>query len=526
MMPEPDIRVIEDTASPDATSLRVDRPVTLVIFGATGDLTARKLVPALFNLHRAGFLTDRYTILGVARRQIGNDGFREAMEKAIEKFSRAQPRSDAAWDTFASRLKYHALQFDDISGYDGLREAIEREEQSRNAPGERLFYLAVDPGFFDTILNGMTSAGLVRDVCDAQCSRVIIEKPFGHDLESAKELNTRIRNVLSEDQTLRIDHYLGKDTVQNIMALRFGNAIFDPLFNNKYVDHVQITMAETVGMEGRRGPFYDTVGALRDVMQNHLLQLLTLVTMEPPAFLTPKAIRDEKVKILNSLRPYRVEEIADDVVRGQYAAGKIGGEAVPGYREEEGVDSQSSTETFVALRLGIDSWRWSGVPFVLRTGKRMPRRTTEIAVQFKQPPMHYFTNVECIGDVCDLTQAKPNMLVFRVQPNEGVNLTFSAKRPGMLMQTHAVDMDFVFNETFSIAMPEAYERLLLDAMRGDSTLFMREDEVEAAWRFVDPILKAWSGGNAPPLHTYAAGEWGPREANALLQGCHGSWRNA
>lgn len=523
-MTQPDVRLNGDAPSPDATLLRVDCPVTLIIFGATGDLAARKLVPALYNLYRSGYLADRYTLFGVARRDIGDDGFRTMMHEGVKRHSRTQP-DEAQWKQFATHLKYHALQFDDLNGYKGLRESIEEAERQRGAPGQRLFYMAVDPGFFEVILQGMAGAGLVRDVCDDRCARVIIEKPFGQDLESARALNRRIHDVLSEEQTLRIDHYLGKDTVQNIMALRFGNTIFEPIFNNRYVDHVQITMAEAVGMEGRRGPFYDGTGAIRDVLQNHVLQLLTLVTMEPPALLAPKEIHDEKVKILNSLHPLRPEDVPPQVVRGQYTRGAIGGEDVPGYREEDGVAPDSRTETFVALRAGIDTWRWSGVPFLLRTGKRLGRRLTEIAIRFKKPPMHYFTNVECVGDVCDLSQAQPNMLVFRIQPDEGVHLTFSAKRPGMLLQTHAVNMNFVYREAFSIELPEAYERLLLDALRGDSTLFMREDEVEAAWRYLDPILASFASDH-PPLHMYEAGQWGPAEADRLLDGCNGGWRNA
>jgi glucose-6-phosphate 1-dehydrogenase len=345
---------------------------------------------------------------------------------------------------------------------------------------------------------------------------VVIEKPFGRDLASALELNRGITRVLSEEQIYRIDHYLGKETVLNMLSFRFGNAIFETLFNSKHVDHVAITVAESFGMEGRRGAFYERAGTLRDVVQNHGLQLLSLAAMEPPAVLSSKGIRDEKVKVLQSLRILSPDRVAGDVVRGQYVKGEIGGEAMRAYRDEEGVDARSTTETCVALRMHIDNWRWAGVPFYLRAGKCLPKRVTEIAVQFKQPPLHFFTTVECVGDVCDISQAKPNVLVFRIQPDEGISLIFSAKRPGMLFQIHPVQMDFLYNRAFTVALPEAYERLLLDALRGDQTLFMRSDEVEMAWRFVDPILKAWTGKSPPPLYFYEAGTWGPQEAGRLM----------
>jgi glucose-6-phosphate 1-dehydrogenase len=438
------------------------------------------------------------------------------MHEAVCAHSDAKPTAEH-WRHFAARLRYEAVTFDDTAGYTALAERLDGIEAERGSVGQRLFYLATDPGFFPTILQLLAEAKLVHDICDRRCSRVVIEKPFGHDLESAAALNQKVLRFLSEDQVYRIDHYLGKDTVQNLLAFRFGNAIFDPLFNNKYVDHVQITMAETIGMEGRRGAFYDNAGALRDVFQNHVLQLLSLFAMEPPAVLGSKEIRDEKVKVLQSLSPLNV---AKHVVRGQYVAA----DSMEGYLHEQGVDPESRTETYVAVRTGVDNWRWSGVPFLLRTGKRLAKRITEIAVQFKEPPMHYFTNVECVGEVCDISEARPNVLVFRIQPDEGVSLTFSVKRPGMLMQTHSVDMDFEYGESFSIRLPEAYERLLLDALRGDSTLFMRSDEVEAAWRFVDPILQVWSAKDAPPLLTYPGGSWGPKEADSLLAGFEAKWR--
>ena len=517
------IQVTARETSADAAILRVEQPSTVVILGATGDLTLRKLIPALFNLYREGYLPEHFDVLGVARRNLGDAVFREMMHDALLQHADPPP-SEEEWNRFASTLHYEPLVFDDVAGYARLAARVDAIEEDRGTVGQRLFYLATDPAFFTIVPQLLRHVDLVRPVGDKRCCRVVIEKPFGYDLDSANVLNREVMKVLDEDQTYRIDHYLGKDTVQNLLTFRFGNAIFDPLLNNKFVDHVQITMAESIGMAGRRGAFYDRAGALRDVFQNHILQLLSLFAMEPPAVLGSKEIRDEKVKVLQSLTPLSAENIARYVVRGQYTEGLADGEKIPDYRCEEGVNPQSHTETYVAVRTGIDNWRWSGVPFLLRTGKCLAGRMTEIAVQFKDPPMHYFTNVECVGEVCDISEAKPNVLVFRIQPNEGMSLTFSAKRPGMLLQTHAVDMDFVYGRAFAIRLPEAYERLLLDALRGDSTLFMRSDEVKAAWQFVDPILRMWSAKEPPPLCFYPAGSWGPAEADDLIAGCGAQWR--
>ncbi len=515
-MPEPTVRLLDRTPAPDDSVCRATDPVAIVIFGATGDLTARKLMPALFNLHRRGLLPERSAILAVARRPFTQEAFRAMMLEAVRAHSHIPPSPDE-WERFAVRLAYYALVFDDASAYAGLAAALGEGGEAR------VFYLATDPAFFMPIIENLGRAGLLP--AGDPAVRVVIEKPFGRDLASALDLSRGVAALLAEDQVYRIDHYLGKETVLNILSFRFGNAIFETLFNSRYVDHVQITVAETVGMEGRRGQYYDTSGALRDVVQNHALQLLGLVAMEPPAVFAPKEIRDEKVKVLRSLRPLRASQVGREVVRGQYVAGAVEDRPAPAYRAEQGVDPRSNTETYVAMRLLIDNWRWAGVPFFLRTGKRLARRTTEIAVQFKQPPLHLFTTVECVGDVCDISQAKPNVLVFRIQPDEGISLLFSAKRPGMLFQLHPVQMDFFYNQAFSAALPEAYERLLLDAVRGDSTLFTRSDEVQAAWEFLDPILKAWSGPKPPPLHFYEAGTWGPPAADDLLEASGATWRN-
>jgi len=524
MTTTPEVHVTQPAAVKDVASLKVSQPSTIVIFGATGDLAARKLIPAFYNLYLQGLLSDQSTIVGVARRDMTDDQHRLALREAVGKYSRIQPVSDDAWNGFTKRICYHRVRFDEPMDYAGLARRLEDIDRRRGTPGQRLFYLAVEPSYFLPILQMLHTVQLTEPCHPVEAVRVVFEKPFGRDLESARTLTREITAILDEDQIYRIDHYLGKDTVQNILSFRFGNSIFEPLFNTKYVNHVQITVAETIGMEGRRGGYYDTSGAIRDIIQNHGLQLLCLVAMEPPAVFGPKEIRDEKVKVLQSLRRPTLESVRHDVVRGQYLAGRIEDQAVQEYRHEEGVQPGSQTETYVAMRMAIDNWRWAGVPFFLRTGKRLARRATEISVQFKEPPLQFFTTVECVGDVCDIARAKPNVLTFRIQPNEGISLTFAAKQPGMLFTIHEVEMDFLYNRSFAMALPEAYERLLLDALRGDSTLFTRSDEVEFAWRYVDPILRAWTSQDPPPLFSYDAGTWGPREANFLFQPQEGGRR--
>ena len=384
-------------------------------------------------------------------------------------------------------------------------------ESDRGLCGRRVYYMAVGPEFFAPLAQKLSSSGLIHCVGTEPWTRVVVEKPFGVDLASARALNARIGTVFAEEQIYRIDHYLGKETVQNIFAFRFGNEIFEPLFNQKYVDHVQITVAETIGMEGRRGAFYDKTGALRDVMQNHALQLMCLVAMEPPAGFDAKEIRDEKAKVLRSVALPKDEELATWCVRGQYAEGQ----GVPGYLCEEGVAPDSITETYVALRLNIDNWRWAGVPFFIRTGKRMKERLTEIAIQFKQPPTHQFRDL-------GMPAPKPNVLVFRIQPNEAISLTFNGKPPGVAFQLKDVRMDFTYGHSFKEGLPEAYERLLLDTLRGDSTLFMRADEIENAWRICTDVLDVWKSASPPDL--YRPASWGPPSAERLFQECQGRWR--
>lgn len=508
--------------SPLISRTRPPEPFTLVLFGATGDLAGRKLLPALAGLLKNRYLPQEFAIVGIGRRDKTDQSFRDDVRKDLEQF-RAHDSADDATG-FLARVYYQRTDFTTKEGMKELAVRLGDLERKGNLRGNRLYYLATDPEHFRPIVEGLNGAGLIRRDEERPWARVVIEKPFGHDLASAVALDRDLSRFLRPDQIYRIDHYLGKETVQNLLAFRFGNAIFEPLFNREHVDHMQITVAETVGMEGRRGAFYDHAGALRDVVQNHLLQLLALVAMDPPATLKSCDISGAKLKVLRNLTPLRGADVLRHVVRAQYGPGTIAGQPVRGYREEDAVDRASNTETFVAMRAQVESWRWAGVPFFLRTGKRLARRATEIAVQFKLPPMQLFRTVECAGDFCDLREAKPNVLAFRIQPDEGISLSFSAKRPGMQLDLHPVEFEFNYGDSFHAELPEAYERLLLDALRGDATLFMRSDELEAAWEFVTPILEAWGASKLSPIPTYAAGSWGPSEADRFLDERHDWWR--
>jgi len=509
-------------ASPFVSRVKQPEPFTLVLFGATGDLAGRKLLPALSSLLHSEYLPQEFAIVGIGRRDKTDQGFRDDVRHDLAEFRKGAEEKEVA--DFVAHVYYQRTDFTTEAGMRELAQRLGEIERERNLPGNRLFYLATDPEFFRPIVEGLAGAGMIRREVDHPWARVVIEKPFGHDLASAVALDRDLLRYLRPDQIYRIDHYLGKETVQNLLAFRFGNAIFEPLFNREHVDHVQITVAETVGMEGRRGAFYDHAGALRDVVQNHMLQLLALVAMDPPATLKSGDASDAKLKVLRNLAPLRGADVARHVVRGQYSAGTMGGQAARGYREEEAVDRASNTETFVAMRASVESWRWAGVPFFLRTGKRLPRRVTEIAVQFKLPPLQLFRTVECAGDFCDLREAKPSVLVFRIQPDEGISLSFSAKRPGMQLDLHPVEFGFDYGNSFLAELPEAYERLLLDSLRGDATLFMRSDELEAAWEFATPILEAWHSSSPSYFPNYAAGTWGPQEADRLIDERHGGWR--
>jgi len=492
----------------------VPQPCSIVIFGATGDLTHRKLVPALYNIAASGELPPAVTVVGFARREKTDKEFRDELEEAARKYSRQTVRDDL-WKGFAQSISYHQGEFHDLAAYKSLAERLDKYDQERGTRGNRLFYLAAGPDQFESILKNLKAAGLNK-AREESWARVVVEKPFGRDLATARELNRIVSNSFSEDQTYRIDHFLGKETAQNILVLRFANAIFEPIWNSRYIDHVQITAAETLGVEGRAG-YYETAGALRDMVQNHLLQLLCLVAMEPPTDLGADSIRDEKVKVVRSLRHFDAEDVAKNVVRGQYQAGAIDGKPVPGYREEQKIDPNSKIETYVALRLRIDNWRWSEVPFYVRVGKRLPKSGTEISVHFKKAPMVLFNKESMLQD--------QNALVIRIQPDEGIALRMQAKIPGNNLRIEPVKMDFHYGTSFGKASPEAYERLLLDAMSGDPTLFARRDEVEQAWRFIDPIENAWTAKKNPPeLYFYDSGSWGPEAADELLTRDDRAWR--
>ena len=496
-------------------SPRTPEPSTLVIFGATGDLTQRKLVPALYNLALEGLLPGEFSVVGFARQPKDHAHFREELKTGAAKHSRTQPLQDQVWDGFASRLYYCQSAFGEPAGYQELArhlKEIETESGARN----RLYYLATPPGFYAEIARHLGEAGLARS--DGDWTRIIVEKPFGRDLTSAIELNRTLNGVFDEDQIYRIDHYLGKETVQNILVFRFANGIFEPIWNRRYVDHVQITVSESIGIEGR-GAYYEQAGVMRDIIQNHAMQLLSLAAMEPPATFEPNSVRDEKVKVLRAVRPVRPEDAGQSSVRGQYGAGVISGESVIGYCEEKGVAADSTTETFLALKLFVDNWRWAGVPFFIRSGKRLPKRVTEIAIIFRQPPLALFPATD--GD-----NLEPNVLIITIQPDEGISLKFGSKVPGpqAALRIRPVEMDFRYGTSFGRAAPDAYERLLLDAMLGDATLFTRGDEVEAAWAFVTPIIEGWAGPNAPPVSRYEAGTWGPDQADEFLKADGRGWR--
>ncbi|MET0343690.1 MAG: glucose-6-phosphate dehydrogenase [Polyangiales bacterium] len=486
-------------------------PFTLVIFGASGDLARRKLIPAIRHLEEDGFLPEKYAVVGFSRSAMTDDAYRDAMGKALAEDGHGAPPD------LLEKLYYVAGDNDDAAAFARLDARLTEIEKQHGLPGNRMYYMSVAPEFFAKIAQQLAAHGMIRDKGQPTWSRLIIEKPFGRDLESARSLNSELGSVLHESQIYRIDHYLGKETVQNLFSFRFGNSIFEPLFNQKYVEHVQITVGETLGMEGKRGGYYDTAGALRDMVQNHLLQLLTIIAMEPPSSLDARSLRDEKVKVLRSIDPLRPEAVAKTTARGQYSPGGHAGQYIKGYREEENVNPKSNTETFVALKLSIDNWRWAGVPFYLRTGKRLRQRVSEIAVTFKQPPLHLFRELAADGD----GPAKPqsNVLLLRIQPNEGISLTFAAKQPGMSVSLDEVRMDFAYS-AFHKRSPEAYERLLLDALRGDASLFTRADEVEFAWQFISSIQAGWARLPPPKFPNYAPLSDGPEEAFRLFDG----WR--
>jgi glucose-6-phosphate 1-dehydrogenase len=479
-------------------------PTTLVIFGGTGDLAQRKLLPAVYNLAHEGALPERFNLIGVARTQQSDDHYREFARDAIEKHSR-RPPDETVLSALLERMRYVGASFDDPAAYEGIEQIAAEMDDEAGLPFNRVYYLATAPSFFETIAELLGQRGL--DTHEGAEVRLVVEKPFGRDLASAQQLNRALLSVFEERQIFRIDHYLGKETVQNILVLRFANYIFEPLFNRGYIDHVQITAAEDIGI-GTRAEYYDHSGALRDIVQNHLLQLLTILSMEPPVSFSADEVRNEKVKVLHSIKPPTLEEVSARVVRAQYGSGVAEGKEVPGYLEEQGVAPDSRTETYVALRLSVDNWRWAGVPFYLRAGKRLSRRVTEIALTLKPVPHLAIEQSGSLG-------VQPNQLILNVQPNEGVSLSLDAKIPGAKMRVRPVNMEFAYGTSFMSQSPEAYERLILDTMRGDATLFARDDEVEAAWSIVDPILQAWDEMRGR-LPQYEAGSPGPEEADQIL----------
>ena len=505
-------------ANPLREGMRIERtpaPCVMVIFGASGDLTKRKLLPALYNLSRESLIPGGFSVIGYARRPIGDENFRQQMLEGINEFSRSRPAQPAIWETFAQGIYYHEANFDDPAGYRELATRLETIERERGTAGNRIFYLATSPSSYSEIISNLGDSGLAKPATADSWSRIIVEKPFGHDLESAQQLNQQLASVFRENQVYRIDHYLGKETVQNILVFRFANGIFEPIWNRRYVDNVQITVSESIGVEGR-GKYYDESGALRDMVQNHLLQLLSLVAMEPPVTFDADDVRGEKVKVLHAVRPFKSDDVAKYTVRGQYGSGTVGTEDAPGYREEPGVRPDSQTETFVAMKLVVDNWRWADTPFYLRVGKRMPRRVSEIAITFKRAPHLLFGKTG--------SNLEPNVLVLRIQPNEGIALRAGAKVPGPTIQIRSINLDFMYGLQFGVEQPEAYERLLLDCMLGESTLFTRSDEVEAAWRLLMPILQGWQNGPPQDFPNYAAGTWGPDAAQTLIEEDGRHWR--
>jgi glucose-6-phosphate 1-dehydrogenase len=504
-------------ANPLREGLRLERvpdPHTMVLFGATGDLSHRKVFPALAQLWRTNLLPAEWQVIAVARRPYTDESFRAEIAGALERHSRVPLEAEVARQ-FLDRITYLRGDFGDEAAYDALTERIADQGRREGGVANVLFYLATQPSAFTTIVAQIGRCGLDHEVHNGGWRRIVIEKPFGRDLDSARRLNREVGRTFRESQVYRIDHYLGKETVRNLLVFRFGNGIFEPIWTRQYVDHVQITVAESLGVE-ERGAFYEETGAVRDVLQNHMLQLLSLVAMEPPAAFAADPLRDEKVKVLRSVAPPPRGRVTRDVSRGQYGAGWVDGVAVPGYRQEDEVDPASETETYVACRLEVDNWRWSGVPFYLRHGKRLPKRATEIAIQFRDVPHKLFADADM--------DPQPNLLAIRIQPDEGILLRFGSKVPGLGFDIRPVTMDFTYGSSFAADAPDAYETLLLDAMLGDASLFTRADEVEAAWSIVSPILDTWLDTPPPEFPNYEAGSWGPEAADALLARDDRRWR--
>ncbi len=497
-----------------STLQRPAPPCAIVIFGASGDLTHRKLIPALFDLFQAGLLSKQFAVIGFSRSPLSDDDFRRTAREGLEHYTSSSHFSEPAWERFRACLHYLSGQFDEPASYQTLRERLQNIDTAHGTQGNRIFYLATPPELFKIITAQLGDCGLNQLRDEWGFTRLVIEKPFGVDVDSARELNSSVQSVFRESQVYRIDHYLGKETVQNILAFRLANGIFEPIWNRNFIDHVQLTVAETVGVE-RRGGYYDEIGAFRDVVENHMLQLLSIVAMEPPVVFDSEPVRDEKLKVLKALRRIPPEQTGEFTLRGQYTAGKVDSIPVASYRGEEKVAPDSWTETFVVMRLQIDNWRWAGTPFYVRHGKRLPKRATEIAIQFKRAPQMFFPGEE---------RLEANVLAMRIQPDEGISLRFGAKIPGPTMQLQEVDMNFQYGSSFGEnAQTDAYERLLLDAMLGDRTLFTRADEVEQAWAWAEDIQEGWAQ-HPNNVHFYQAGTWGPSWADAFIERDGRQWR--
>jgi glucose-6-phosphate 1-dehydrogenase len=492
---------------------RTAEPCTVIIFGASGDLTKRKLVPALYRLTQERLLPAEFAILGFARSENTDEEFRAKMKDAVATYGEAKRVDEEIWDSFAKGIYYLPGNINDPEAYQKMRQRLDDIDEERGTAGNRVFYLSTAPGFYAEAVAQLGAAGLAKPEGKGW-TRIIIEKPFGHDLASAKQLNIDVAKVFDEEQVYRIDHYLGKETVQNLLVFRFANGIFEPIWNRQYIDHVQITNAEAIGVEDRGG-YYETSGVLRDMIQNHVFQVLSLVAMETPANLSANAVRDEKIKAMQAVRPIARDHVEDFVVRGQYSAGSVGGKAAKAYREEKDVKPDSKTDTYAAVKLYFDNWRWAGVPFYLRSAKRMPKRVTEIAIQFREAPHLLFSK--------DSSQLEPNQLIVRVQPDEGITLRIGAKVPGQATRIRWVNMDFRYGSSFGVASPEAYERLLLDCILGDSTLYARRDMTERGWEIVMPILEAYKDPETP-VHFYESGSWGPEAADQLIERDGRRWR--
>ena len=518
-MPTDDADMMQAKIERLSTMQRPEDAVAFIIFGASGDLTRRKLIPGLYNLASADLLPKGFAVIGFAVTPMDDESFRNAMQDAVKSSQEAGPFKQDVWDRFAAGLHYITADFNSPDGYKELNRRLDELDENHECCGNRLFYCATLPSFYAPIVENIGAQNLQKLCDESGWARIIIEKPFGHNLESAIDLNVTVHKVFQEDQVYRIDHYLGKETVQNILAFRFANSIIEPIWNRRYVDHVQITAAETLGVE-HRGNYYEEAGCLRDMFQNHLIQLMSLIAMDPPVRYGSESVRDRKVDVLRAIMPVNPERLAESAVRGQYGSGYIGSEQVVGYRDEPDVNPESHTETFGALRLMVDNWRWADTPFYLRSGKRMPGKMTQISVQFKRVPHLFF-------HLTPHDQIEPNVMTIRIQPDEGISIRFGAKTPGPEMHIHQVEMNFNYAQAFGVIPATAYETLLLDAMSGDPTLFNRSDAVELSWGILAPIIETWQATRPfTAFPNYAAGEWGPNSSDELLAREGRSWKNS